>query len=197
VETLRQDGQLIAAYQHERPWIDVNDAADVSRAETLVIDHAGEFELWDGSPDLQVSLLLLASPVGIWLVPPSGSRNVQPHRWSLPLVWTKKGGLQPPVPAIATATQDLITFDEPDLPNGRVRRYRVVWTASAEAITVPVGRWMPWAAASSPGTAVSSATRRALAVWRVRAPMLFGGERGSSGQPQDSFDMVPEPLRPA
>lgn len=43
-ELLRR-GELVTAYRHQAPWVDVNDAADLRRAERLVDEHPGDFAL--------------------------------------------------------------------------------------------------------------------------------------------------------
>jgi NDP-sugar pyrophosphorylase family protein len=48
VELLRR-GLPVAAYRHEAPWVDVNDASAVERAEALLDAHAAEFALPAGS----------------------------------------------------------------------------------------------------------------------------------------------------
>ena len=45
-ERLRMNGERIAAYEHEAPWIDINDRAAVLRAEALVAAHREQFEPW-------------------------------------------------------------------------------------------------------------------------------------------------------
>jgi len=45
-ERLRTNGERIAAYEHDAPWIDVNDRAAVLRAEALVAAHREQFEPW-------------------------------------------------------------------------------------------------------------------------------------------------------
>jgi NDP-sugar pyrophosphorylase family protein len=42
VKLLRR-GLRVSAYRHEAPWVDVNDAADVLRAEGLLEEHASDF----------------------------------------------------------------------------------------------------------------------------------------------------------
>jgi NDP-mannose synthase len=44
VSTLIGNGESVAAFEHYAVWIDVNDAAGVARAETLIKDHAAEFD---------------------------------------------------------------------------------------------------------------------------------------------------------
>jgi NDP-sugar pyrophosphorylase family protein len=44
VATLIGNGEKVASFEHDAVWIDVNDAAGVLRAETLIRDHAAEFE---------------------------------------------------------------------------------------------------------------------------------------------------------
>lgn len=42
-DLLTRRGATVSAFVHHAPWIDVNDAFDVSRAERLVREHAAEF----------------------------------------------------------------------------------------------------------------------------------------------------------
>jgi NDP-sugar pyrophosphorylase family protein len=48
VELLRR-GLPVSAYMHQAPWVDVNDAADVPRAEALLEEHAADFS-WPDTP---------------------------------------------------------------------------------------------------------------------------------------------------
>ena len=40
---LLRNGERVGAYRHAEPWVDVNDAAGVARAEALVRAHADKF----------------------------------------------------------------------------------------------------------------------------------------------------------
>lgn len=42
-QILIADGKTVESYEHEVPWIDVNDLQSVDRAEQLIADHSGEF----------------------------------------------------------------------------------------------------------------------------------------------------------
>lgn len=44
IEMLLQSGQRIGAYEHDAPWIDVNDADAVKRAEEMIVRHRDRFE---------------------------------------------------------------------------------------------------------------------------------------------------------
>jgi NDP-sugar pyrophosphorylase family protein len=44
---LRKQGERISAYEHAAPWIDVNDAAAIKKAEQMIADHASDFECRD------------------------------------------------------------------------------------------------------------------------------------------------------
>jgi len=46
VHTLLREKQKVSAFPHSSPWIDVNDAASVAKAEELVMDDFRAFELW-------------------------------------------------------------------------------------------------------------------------------------------------------
>jgi NDP-mannose synthase len=43
-ERLRERGERIVAFEHNAPWIDVNDATSLERAERLIEEHSKEFE---------------------------------------------------------------------------------------------------------------------------------------------------------
>lgn len=43
IEILKRKGERIAAYEHSAPWIDVNDAAGVERAEDLIARNSARF----------------------------------------------------------------------------------------------------------------------------------------------------------
>jgi NDP-mannose synthase len=44
---LRRQGERVSAFEHAAPWIDVNDAAAIKRAEQLIGDHPTDFECRD------------------------------------------------------------------------------------------------------------------------------------------------------
>lgn len=59
-------GHEVRAFPHEAPWIDVNDAAAVRRAEVLVRAHAGPFERWP-EVDVEVVGAVIRGPRGVLL----------------------------------------------------------------------------------------------------------------------------------
>lgn len=55
VRMVMERNQKVAAYEHSAPWIDVNDAAAVGRAEQLIFENYNDFEQWKISPDAEVT----------------------------------------------------------------------------------------------------------------------------------------------
>jgi NDP-sugar pyrophosphorylase family protein len=62
VTTLIARGEKVCALPHDAPWIDVNDAASIPRAERLIAEHMDRFEQWGEQPVYEVAALLLVSP---------------------------------------------------------------------------------------------------------------------------------------
>ena len=59
VNRLLHSGRVVAAFEHECPWIDVNDGRSVADAERLVAHHFTDFECWHPAPhDQRVHLLV-------------------------------------------------------------------------------------------------------------------------------------------
>jgi NDP-mannose synthase len=80
-EGLIRANERVGAFRHSAPWIDVNDAAHLERAEELVAANADAFELWLDAPDHVVDCALVEGAEGV-LVERNGS-------WlSLPPAWT-------------------------------------------------------------------------------------------------------------
>jgi mannose-1-phosphate guanylyltransferase/phosphomannomutase len=50
VQSLIDRGEFVAEYRHDAPWVDVNDAEDLRRAEVLVTQHGDSFKWEDPCP---------------------------------------------------------------------------------------------------------------------------------------------------
>lgn len=59
VKALLAGGHLVAAYEHESAWIDINDAESVAAAERLVARHFTDFGCWHPSPHCERTHLLV------------------------------------------------------------------------------------------------------------------------------------------
>ncbi len=66
-ERLIASGQHVAAYPHEVPWIDVNDAIAITAAEELYTAHAAELDQFSHSPATRVVAVGVAGSDGILL----------------------------------------------------------------------------------------------------------------------------------
>ena len=64
---LKERSERISAFEHEAPWIDVNDGPSVEKAERLIIEKRADFEYWAREPDRYVATLIVRSPSGTLL----------------------------------------------------------------------------------------------------------------------------------
>jgi NDP-sugar pyrophosphorylase family protein len=144
--TLRAHGEVVAAFPHEAPWIDVNDRAAVDEAERLVRSHPEAFERWLEPPipertwglALRPGRVLVSQADAVPVLPP------QPH------------------PVLrADATGPIAEFDDLDGGAPRLVRHRVFAADAPEAL--PAG--LAWVSRQSlmGSDHVDPVLRRALA----------------------------------
>jgi len=97
VNTLLRSGQPVAAFEHNAAWIDVNDAASIGDAETLVASHFNEFARWHPSPQIGKLKLIVRSNLGILAEATPSEFPSAYQQWDLPgnssLPPTQKGAL--------------------------------------------------------------------------------------------------------
>jgi dTDP-glucose pyrophosphorylase len=160
---LLERGAPVRAYQHDAPWIDVNDLAAVERADALVSGHADEFELWSSSPDREIVALLLSSSQGVALAPTRDEAWCLPHG-RLPdgdrLTAARRIAARHTVQSICP--EPLTTFDEIDVPSRRMTRIHVFSMAIPDASLAGPARWFCTQDINALGS-VSPIVRRALA----------------------------------
>jgi dTDP-glucose pyrophosphorylase len=182
VEALLARGESIAAFEHEAPWIDVNDAAAVTRAEELIARHPSAFDYWARPPDcLVVSLMVttrrhallemrpgpVARYAGLWDVP--GEQHEPTDGAPLEAVVRK---LQEELGGPALRPQLLISFDDVDPASERLIRHHV-FTASSDRVW-PIrapNRALEWTLLSEEDQSprVSPVASRSIAALRRRA----------------------------
>jgi 8-oxo-dGTP pyrophosphatase MutT (NUDIX family) len=122
-------GGSVRAFDHEAPWIDVNQPTDIARADALVAGDPDRFECWSPRPDLEVAGAVLVS----------GGRFLLEHRTAPERVWDTPGGkLEPGESAEAALVRELheelgvivepgpsrARFDTLE-PDGRIIRHHV------------------------------------------------------------------------
>jgi hypothetical protein len=148
VERLRDLGGLVAPYEHDSHWIDVNDSDALDRAEKMALAHADSFDLWRGLPDAELSAVLPVSEQGAaWLT----RRKTRSARYP---------GMFELVEHDVSPAEPIICFDDAD-PESRTRvRYHVYRAANG---TLPNDG--EWVARTDP--ALSPPARRALQALRV------------------------------
>jgi NDP-sugar pyrophosphorylase family protein len=80
---LKDRGEKIAAFEHHAPWIDVNDAAAVRRADNMVADNADMFERGRRPPDVTDRCVLIRSASRILAADRSIDAGDFRGRWDL------------------------------------------------------------------------------------------------------------------
>lgn len=178
VERLLARGLTVGAFAHESPWVDVNDAAALARAEALVAEHPERFEGHCLAPARAVADLVLRDGAEVLLERRPAAARAYADVWDTPGGKLEPGespadaaareadeelGLRAPLRAVAT-------FDDLDPTSGRVYRHHVFAADVARGeVTAREGQRLGWfGAASLDGAAdVAAPARRALA-WSAR-----------------------------
>lgn len=86
VQRLLGDGARVFAFDHDAPWMDVNDATALPAAQALIAAHRGAFETFAPRPHQEVVGALIEGPGGVLLErrPPTAAAH--------PSVWDTPGG---------------------------------------------------------------------------------------------------------
>lgn len=83
--SLIRRGEEVAEFRHEAPWVDVNDAATVDRAEALVAKNLAPFERWADPPSRLVACAWIVGDDGVLVRRVAGELTDGPM-WTLPSV---------------------------------------------------------------------------------------------------------------
>lgn len=174
VERLLARGLTVGAFAHESPWIDVNDAAAVARAESLVAEHPGRFERHAGEPAVVVVGAVLRDGdavlverrsassrayAGLWDTPGGKLEAAESPEGAIARELDEELGLRAPVRAVAT-------FDDLDPSSGRVFRHHVFEARVKRGeVRAREGQALAWinVAELEARDDVAAPTRRALA----------------------------------
>lgn len=173
VERLLARGLVVGAFEHDSPWIDVNDAAAVARADALVAQHPSRFEAHARASALTVVGALLRDGDAVLLEARPASSRAYAGLWDTPGGKVEPG--ETPEEAIARECEEelgarpmlraLATFDDLDPTSGRVIRHHVFeGTLPRDAAHAREGqtlRWWPTTALE--GSDIATPARRALA----------------------------------
>lgn len=135
VTALIARGEGVRAFPHDAPWIDVNDAALVRRAELLVAGHPERFEHWKESPAAEVAALVLRSATRMLVVRRPAAADRYRDLWDVP---GERLGRDDAIPfdgvdrllgylrAAADVKPELVaSFDDLDVTGGRLIRHHV------------------------------------------------------------------------
>ncbi|HEU4557807.1 MAG TPA: sugar phosphate nucleotidyltransferase [Longimicrobium sp.] len=173
---LVERGARVAAYEHARPWIDVNDAESLVRAEELVRAHPEAFEQWSGAPDAARVRVAFTDGDGIWVRDGAGEDGVLP---SLLLDGAADASgaarrIPPPAGWTGPAPVRLASFDVLETESGRVVRHHLFVSdgrAELDGYAAAEG-WRRAAAGEEARLAPEGPDARALAwlrAWRPRS----------------------------
>lgn len=135
VNRLIARGDPVRAYAHEAPWIDVNDAATVRRAEQLVAAHHERFEHWKEPPSYEVAALVVRSASRMLLVPRPAAAGRSSGSWDVPgerlgpddaTPFDAVDRLLGRTPAASDVKPDMLaSFDDLDVTTGDLIRHHV------------------------------------------------------------------------
>ncbi len=167
--TLIARSETVCALRHDAPWIDVNDAATIARAERLIAGHRDAFEHWDERPAYEVAALLPVSPSRVSLVARDGGWDLAVERVladdATPAEAIDRLLVQRPGWTDAKA-ELLASFDELDVATAALVRYHVFVARGAEdawpPLRDPTARWVERDGIGD-AEAANAALRRALA----------------------------------
>ena len=135
---LRRGGELVAEFRHDAPWVDVNDASALPRAEALVARDREGFELWCDAPARTVNLALVEGERGT-LVRGGDGPTRDAGSWRLPAVAEVAGLALEDRPG-----RGAIEFDDVDEGSRTIVRHRVVHLDAGGVHRAPDG--MTWLA---------------------------------------------------
>jgi NDP-sugar pyrophosphorylase family protein len=148
IDALIKNDEPVAAFEHDAPWIDINDATAILKAEQLVTEHRTAFEYWGRTPDCEVAALILRSPAGILAEYRTYSSSRYPGLWDVPGEQIEPGD-RSPIDAITRKLERepawcgvipefLTSFDDLDTTTGQLVRHHVFFAFTRD--TLPVSR---------------------------------------------------------
>lgn len=146
-------GLRVLAFQHDAPWIDVNDAEALARAEALVAERPLEFECFANPPDADVVGFLITGEPGILLERRAPDVDLHPNLWDTPGGKIEAG--ERPAEAARRelweefgierrfTTYDAV-FDQLEPATGRIVRHYVFHLRDLERVTSCEGATIAW-----------------------------------------------------
>ncbi|HYK21917.1 MAG TPA: sugar phosphate nucleotidyltransferase [Pyrinomonadaceae bacterium] len=177
IDTLLEGGESVGAFQHNAPWIDVNDSITVEKAERLISEQYREFEYWDQTPDYELSTLLLHSSREVLVERRAETALRYPGLWDIPGEQLRDSD-HGPSDAIARQIKQqpdlsptfLTSFDDLDTSTGKILRHHVFFVHVDDKLLdihhEGEVKWISLDAASS--DQLSHAAVRSLASFRRR-----------------------------
>ncbi|MBL8839990.1 MAG: NUDIX domain-containing protein [Planctomycetes bacterium] len=177
-ETLRARGDRIHAHLHAAPWIDVNDARDLERAEALLARHVDAFERLTDAPALTVCGALLRHGDALLLEQRAADAASHPGLWDTP-----GGKVEPGEAPAAAMARELVeelglagaapialgSFDDVDVARQRIVRHHAFALDVEPAALRPTGSCFRWIERSglSQLQSLNGVVRRSLALERA------------------------------
>jgi len=168
VRLLLEAGRLVAAFEHEYPWVDVNDAQSVADAERLVARHFTDFECWHPKPHAErIHLLVRCDDLVL-------AATCEPHHvsaeWDLPQtvvhgdIGASAAMVQNQLGIATGAPQLLGAYDDLDEGGGSVIRRHIFLCVVPLTATIANSDRHVWVPVSARDTRMSSVMSRALSL---------------------------------
>jgi NDP-mannose synthase len=133
---LVREGEAVAEFRHDAPWVDVNDAAAVHRADALVAARRGAFACWSDPPTRTVTCALITGETGV-LVRRVGDRNDR-AAWGLPSAVEVDG-----LSLTERSSRPVLEFDDVEEGTAQVARHQVIHLVAGTGSRAPEGMaWM-------------------------------------------------------
>jgi NDP-mannose synthase len=171
IDRLLANGEKVLAWQHKAPWIDVNNAAAIATAESLLSEQTDDFECW-GEPDVEVvGALLFQEDKMLLEYRPEGAK-CYPGIWDTPGGKLEKGEnpeealvreLREELGIKVSNMQKVACFDDIDLHSSRVFRHHVYAVPCVQQPKAVEGQRLDWVERSPTPEIYSLPVRRSLA----------------------------------
>jgi 8-oxo-dGTP pyrophosphatase MutT (NUDIX family) len=178
VTRLFERGAVLGAFEHDSPWIDVNDAESLAHAERLVTLHPDRFERHACEPDVVVVGAVLHAGDRVLLERRPPTSRAYAGLWDTPGGKLERG--EGPLHGIVRELEEelgispdlqmLAVFDDIDPTSGCVYRHHVFEaTVAADALLAREGQILEWCRVTDllDSETLSTAARRSLA-WASR-----------------------------
>jgi NDP-mannose synthase len=178
-DRLKRAGGRIAAFEHVRRWVDVNDNDGVFKAEQMILNDGTDYSGQSDNPDHEVFALLVHEAGRIWLRSPGVHTNRYPGLWGLPAYENDpSSGVEDSAAQqcehSSLRASPFFSFDDLESHSGEFIRHHVFELNGREYTPTGEGEWLDLG--NGRDLRLSSPAKRALAILhRVRVKRGWNG----------------------